>query len=255
VTTAPSGWNGGAIAWSNDDSGLLYEIDRIPDPNAPPGPPVAPPSRMFSIDLSTASAQPVTDPALDFDRGLVFIPLAWDTSAGIAAALTTGEGGFAAEYLVWDKRAGTVKKTPFPWPVLAGSVRPSADGTVMLANEFQRDGGLRFWGIRDIGNSQRLTPIPDTARSVDASWRTGTKGDFAWVTGFSVSLYTFATDRVPILIHRGQSDVAILAWRPDGSGIVLSEIGRGVFVVDLTTLQATALPHLGNPLLGGVLIR
>src|SRR6202008_1926887 len=52
VVTAPAGWSGGAIAWANDDSGLLYEVDRIRDPNASPSPPSAPPSRMFSIDLA-----------------------------------------------------------------------------------------------------------------------------------------------------------------------------------------------------------
>src|SRR3954466_13431058 len=47
VTTAPTGWSGGAIAWATDDDGLLYETDRVRDPNAPPGPPSAPPSRMW----------------------------------------------------------------------------------------------------------------------------------------------------------------------------------------------------------------
>jgi hypothetical protein len=255
VTMAPSGWNGGAIAWSDDDAGLLYEVDRARDPNAPPGPPVAPPSRMFSIDLSTPSAQPVTDPALDFDRGLVFIPLAWERSEGVAAALTTGEGGYAVEWVVWDKKAGSVKKTRFPWQIIHGDVRVSANASMVLAND-RGANALRFWPLADIGNAQTLPPGPDpTVTSRDASWRPGSQSDFAWVTGFSVSLYTFGTDRVPTSLYRGRSDVAIATWRADGSGLLLNESGRGVFVVDLATLQPTALPHVGFTTIGGVLLR
>jgi len=255
VVTAPAGWSGGAIAWANDDSGLLYEVDRIRDPNASPSPPSAPPSRMFSIDLAAASPAPVTDPALDFSGGLVFIPIAWDKSGGIAVALTTGEGGYAAEWVVWDKKASTVKKTRFPWLILYGEVKVSSNGSTMVAND-RGANALRFWPAADIGNTTTLTPSPDgTLKSLGASWRPGSAGEFAWVTGFSVSLYTYQTDRVPTLLHRGQSDVALVTWRADGSGLLLNENGRGVFVVDLATQQQTALPHLGFTTVGGVLLR
>jgi len=262
VTTAPSAWNGGAIAWSNHDSGLLYEIHRVADPNAPPGPPVAPPSRMFSIDLAAPSAQPLTHASLDFDRGLVFIPLAWDEAAGIAAALTTGEGGYAAEWVVWDKKANTVKKTRFPWQVIYGDVSVSTDASMALANDWGAN-ALHFWPLADIGNDQRLTPRPDaTVKSRGASWRPGARGEFAWVTGSSVSLYTFATDRVPTPLASGQ-DIAIVGWRADGSGILVTQFGGGIFVVDLATLQVTPLPNLApvgaaeslGPPVGGVLLR
>lgn len=255
VTTAPSGWSGGAIAWSDDDSGLLYEVDRVRDPNAPPGPPVAPPSRMFSVDLSAASAQPVTDPALDFDRGLVFIPLAWDRSEGVAAALTTGEGGYAVEWVVWDQKAGSVRKTRFPWQVIYSDVSVSANASLVLAND-RGANALRFWPLADIGNVQTLAPRPDaTVRSRGASWRPGSQGDLAWVAGSSASLHTFATDRVPTVLYRGQSDLTIVGWRADGSGLLLREGGGSVFAVDLTTLRRTELSHLGAAIVGGVLLR
>ena len=255
VTTAPVGWNGGAIAWASDDSGLLFEVDRIRDPNAPPAPPSAPPSRMFSIDLAAASAQPVTDPALDLPGGLVFIPLAWDTSTGIAVALTTGEGGYAVEWVVWDKRAGSVKKTRFPWQIIYSEVKVSSNASMALANDRSAN-GVRFWAVTNIADALILTPGPDpTIKSLDASWRPGSPGDFAWVQGFSASLYTYGTDRVPTLLHRGQSDLALVTWRADGSGVLLNENGRGVFVVDLATLRETALPHLGFTTIGGVFLR
>jgi hypothetical protein len=46
-----------------------------------------------------------------------------------------------------------------------------------------------------------------------------------------------------------------VTWRADGSGLLLNENGRGVFVVDIATLQQTALPHLGFTTVGGVLLR
>lgn len=255
IVTAPSGWNGGAIAWASDDSGLLYEVHRIPDPNASPAPPSAPPSRMFSIDLAASSPAPATDPALDFAGGLVFIPMAWDKPGGIAVALTTGEGGYAAEWVVWDKKASSVKKTRFPWQIIYGEVQASWNGSTMLAND-RGANALRFWPAADIGNTTTLTPSPDgTLNSRGASWRPGSPGEFAWVTGFSVSLYTYQTDRVPTVLHRGQSDVGLVTWRADGSGLLLNENGRGVFVVDIATLQQTALPHLGFTTVGGVLLR
>lgn len=262
VTTAQSGWNGGAIAWSSDDGGLLFEVNRIVDPNAPPGPPTAPPSRMFSIDLATPSAQPVTHPALEFSGGFVFIPLAWDKSAGVAAALTTGEGGYAVEWVVWEKKANTVKKTRFPWQILYTDVRVSANASMVLANDSAAN-ALRFWPLSDIGNVQTLPPGPDvTVMSRGASWRPGTPNQLAWVTGRSVSLYTFATDRVPTLLASGQ-DIAIVGWRADGSGLLVTQFGGGIFLVDLTTLQVTPLPHLApvgaaqslGPPVGGVLLR
>lgn len=260
LTAIPLGQGGGAIAWANDDTGLLYETHSTAEP--PPGPPTAPPSQLFSYDFVPSANAIATDPALRNSGGLVFIPLAWDKAAGIAAALTTGEGGFAAEYIVWDKRAATVKRARFPWGVLYSAVQPSPEATMMLASEFDRS-GLRFWPIGDIGNAQRLTPPPDAAgKSVGASWRPGARGDFAWVTASSVSLHTFATDRVPTLLASGQ-DIAIVGWRADGSGILLTQFGGGISVVDLATLRVTPLPHLApvgaaeslGPPVGGVLLR
>ena len=260
VTTIAAGQGGGAIAWADDDTGLLYETHSTAA--TPPGPPTAPPSQLFSYDLSASQNAVATDAALKNAGGLVFIPLAWDKSEGIAAALTTGEGGFAADYIVWDKRPSAttaVKRTIFPWRVTYGSVQANSNATTVLANDFDLN-GLRFWPLADIGNAQHLTPLPGT-KSLGASWRPWPLqaqtfgGEFVWVTGFSAALYTFATDRVPTQLHRGQSDVAIAGWRADGSGVLLTENGLGVFVVDLATGKETPLPHLGRPLAGGVLLR
>ena len=70
----------------------------------------------------------------------------------------------------------------------------------------------------------------------------------------NVGVFTYQTSSSGI-IHRGQATVRIMAWRPDGSGLVLNELGRGTLVVELSSGQATTLSGFDGVIAGAVLLR
>jgi hypothetical protein len=145
-----------------------------------------------------------------------------------------------------------VKRTPFPWQVVAFTVIASPDASLVLAIDGAAN-VLRIWPAADLTKADQVSP--GGAKITDARWRPGTRGDVAWILDDqNVGVFTYQTSSVGT-IYRGQSTVRILAWRVDGSGLVMNEQGKGVFVVDRATGQVTALPHLGYVLPGGVLLR
>lgn len=46
-----------------------------------------------------------------------------------------------------------------------------------------------------------------------------------------------------------------MAWRLDDSGLVLAELGRGEFVVEMSSGQSTALSGFEGVIAGAVLLR
>ena len=258
VTTIPAGQAGGAIVWANDDGGLLYEIHSTATFPGVGGGPMF--STLNSWDLSAPQPPGQTATDLRLTNGAVFVPLAWDRAGQMASALTTGEGGFAIDYVTWDRKvvpagANPVKSTRFPWQVVASSVRASHDGKTLLAVR-GAENALSIWGIDDISKS---VWVMNTQKIGDAQWRPSSGSDIAWVLDNDAGIFTYGgpsgSSPVTRFIHRGQAQVRIAGWRADGSGVLLSEIGRGIFVVDLTSLQATPLPHLGAVVGDGVLLR
>ena len=259
VTTIPAGQGGGAVAWANDDTGLLYETHSTALP-ATPRPPSGPDnSTLIAFDLSATQAPGSTESELMLSNGLVFIPLAWDKAAKIASALTTGEGGYTVSYYTWDMKvqpagASPVTRNQFPWSVIYGNVQASPDAAFILAIDGAAN-VLRIWPLADIAKAEQVGP--GGARIADARWRPGVRHDVAWVLDdVNVGVFSYQTSSVGT-VYKGQSSVRILAWRVDGSGIVLNEQGNGVFIVDLARQQTTVtpLPHLGAVLIGGVLLR
>jgi hypothetical protein len=253
VLPIPSGSLGGAIVWASDDSGLFYEVHSAEYfPGAGGGPRF---TRLESVDLAVGAPQPATHADLTLSDGRVIVPIAWDNAGRSASALTTGEGGMGSEYITWDRAPGVtqnvVRRTRFPWGVVAQSVRASHDAKRILAI----DGGaneLRVWPIADIARADTVAGAG--GRIVDASWRSGVPADIAWVVDQTLSVFTYQTGSVRV-IHRGQTFVLIEGWRSDGSGLAIHEQGRGALLVDVATPQATALPEAGAKLAGGVLLR
>ena len=255
LTSLAAGFAGGAIVWSNDGNGLLYEVHSTDlFPGAGGGPKS---SRLESFDLLATQAPGATDSALMLTNGNVFVPLAWDKAGQLATALVTGEGGFGLGYVTWDRRtqpagASAVKRTQFPWQVVAFTVQASPDATLLLAIDGAAN-VLRIWPAADITKADQVAP--GAARITDAQWRPGVRPDVAWVLDDqNVGVFTNQTSSVGT-IYRGQSQVRLLSWRVDGSGLVLNEFGKGVLVVDRATLQVTALPHLGAVIAGAVLLK
>ena len=251
LTTIAPGFSGGPIVWSNDGTGLLYEYHRSEIVGVS-GRIVS--SRLESFDLLATQAAGATESQLELTNGFLFLALVWDKAGALATALVTGDGGFAVDYVTWDRRVqpagqSAVKFTRFPWPVGAFTVQASYDAQLMLAIDYAAN-VLRIWVTRDIATAGEVGP--GTARISGARWRPGTPRDVAWVIDRNVGTFTYQTGSSGT-IHRGQGDVRILAWRFDGSGLVLSEQGRGDFVVEMSTGQARALSGLGDVVGGSVL--
>jgi len=250
----PVGFVGGSIVWSSDSTGLLYAIQSSElFPGIGGGPRS---SRLLSFDMSALPDAGATDSELMLNNGSWFVPLSWDKIGSLATALVTGEGGMGQNYVTWDRRVqpagqSPVKFTRFPWAVVAFTVQASPDATRLLAI----DGAanlLRIWPAGDIAAAGMVGP--GAAVISDARWRPGTPADIAWVIDQNVGIFTYQTGSSGI-IHRGQATVRIMAWRPDGSGLVLTELGRGEFVVEMSSGQSTALSGFGGVIAGAVLLR
>lgn len=256
LTSLPADHAGGAIAWANDDSGLLYE-EHDPAPTGPvpgAGPKM---SMLVSFDLNATQAPGQTASSLMLTNGLVFIPLAWDRAGRLSTALTTGEGGFAVDYVTFDRNTqpgnqDPVKFTKFPWLLIYSTVRASDDAKRVLGID-QNANVLRVWPAGDITKSDQVGP--GAPKVTDARWRPRTAGEVAWVLDTRVvGKFTYQTDSVATL-YRAENSVRIMTWRVDGSGLVLNEGGRGTFVLDIATGQMTALTDFGAFISGAVFVR
>ena len=155
-------------------------------------------------------------------------------------------------YVTWDRRAGqsSVKFTQFPWPVIADTVQASPDAKRLLAIDLAAN-VLRIWPADDIAAAGMVGV--GTAKISDARWRPGTRADVAWVVDNNLAVFTYQTDSSRT-IYRGQSFLRIMAFRVDGSAIVLNEQGRGVLLIE-TSGQATELRDFGGFIAGAVLLR
>ena len=256
LTSLPAGHAGGALAWANDDTGLLYE-EHDPTPSGPvpgAGPKL---SMLMSFDLTATQAPGETASSLMLTNGLVFIPLAWDRAGRMSTALTTGEGGYAVDYITWDRNVqpgnqNPVKFTKFPWLLLYVTVHASPDARMSLAID-QTANVLRVWPAADISKAADVSP--GTPRVTGAKWRPGAARDVAWVLDNTVvGTFTYQTSNSGT-IYRAQNSVRIMTWRVDGSGLVLNEGGRGTFVVEIATGQMTALTGFGDFIAGAVFVR
>ncbi len=245
---------GGSIVWSNDSTGLLYAFhSRESFPGVGGGPRF---SMLESFDLSTTQASVEGSGELRLTSGAVFVPLSWDKAGLLSTALVTGEGGMGRSYVTWDRRVqpagqSSVKFTQFPWSVVADTVQASYDAKRMLAIDLAAN-VLRVWPVGDIAAAGMVGP--GSAKLSDARWRLGTPADIAWVVDNNVGVFTYqgAAQRI---IHRGNATVRIMSWRADGSGLVLNEMGRVNFIVDLSSGQATELSDFGGFIAGAVLLR
>lgn len=247
---------GGSIVWSSDGTGLLYAVhSRELFPGIGGGPKFSV-LQSFNLSPSVTEAPGETSGDLRLTDGSVFVPLSWDKAGALSTALVTGEGGMGRSYVTWDRRVlqgnqVAVKFTPFPWQVIAHTVQASPDAKRLLAIDLAAN-VLRIWPAEDIGAAG--TVGPGTAKLSDARWRPGTRADVAWVVDRNLAVFTYQTDSSRT-IHRGQSPLRILAWRADGSGLVVSEMGRVNFVVELSSGQATELSDFGGVIAGAVLLR
>ncbi len=251
---------GAAVVWSNDGQGLLVAT-RSREGVGPFGAPAQ--YDLLMLDL-TSTPPGTRTAAAQVTGGRVYLPVAWDRPGQVAAAVVTGEGGYATEYVTWSGRAASpFARAPIPRPlVLADRVQASADAKLVLALEDNLT-NLRVWPIEDITKAETIS---HPSRILSAFWRPGPTAPYEviWTVGSRVELFRYRTDSLTVL-YTSTGNVAAVAVRPDGSGVLITESSGGppppttrLLVVDVATRQTTDLSTtVGSvhPLSRGVLLR
>lgn len=232
---------GGGLVWSNDGLGLLlatYSRERTVGSG-----PESCPSQSFLLMLDLATTPATTRSA--GSGGCALLPVAWDRPGRAAAAVITGPGGYATEYLTWNGNAASpISRAPVPRLVSADSVQASSDAKLVMGLEDNRN-VLRVWPLLDITKADHVRH-PSLIRS--AVWRPGPTAPYEvfWAVGQKVDLFRYQTDSSTTL-YTTTDNVAIAAARPDGSGVLLTlsnvqqppPLATRLVLVDAATRQAT----------------
>lgn len=245
---------GGGVVWSNDGQGLLVVTQS---------------REMFGhcfaqstvVMLDLATTPPATRSATEQgSSACVYLPLAWDRPGRVAAAVVTGPGGVATEYVTWNGNAASpFARAAVPREVFAVDVQASADAKLVLGLD-RKANALRVWPILDITKADE---VRHPLRIGSAIWRPNATAPYEviWTVGFRVDLFRYRTDSSTTL-HTSTTDVGLVAVRPDGSGVFLREVSGQPpptsrwMVVDIATRQATDVAAGGLHFVSrGVLLR
>lgn len=249
---------GGGVVWSNDGQGLLV----VTQSREMSGHCFAQ-STVVMLDLATRP--PATRSATEQgSSACVYLPVAWDRPGQVAAAVTTGPGGAATEYVTWNGNAANpFSRAPVPREVLAGDVQASADAKLVLGLD-RKANTLRVWPLLDITKADE---VRHPLRIASAIWRPGATAPYEviWTVGFRIDLFRYRTDSSTTLYTSTELDVGLAAVRPDGSGVLITQSNGGppppttrLLVVDVATRQTTDISTtVGgvHPLSRGVLLR
>lgn len=238
----------GSIVWSNDASGLLYTVHS---PETPTG---VVPGSSATYTVHTFDMRGTTTP----DRvvltspigGLVFVPIAWDRTANVAAALETGEGGYMTS---WDvirftgTEAVTTKTAVVPnGSMLAFSVSASSDAKLAVGGSFANGGSLVWWPLADFGARQT---IPG---GTNGHWRPQTH-ELATIGGCAGALACGPSGGLRLLnVDTGASRIAygltianmnLRTFRADGSAVILyAPQAPGANTYDYTLVPLSGAP-------------
>jgi hypothetical protein len=232
---------GGSIVWSNDGQGLLvstYSRERITGGGIESCPID---TELLMVDLSTTPAGTRSAGS----GGCALIPVAWDRPGKIAAAVVTGPGGYATEYLTWNGNAAPeFRRAEFPHGlVLASSIQASADAEFVMGLEDSLT-ALRIWPIDDSAKAERI----ESPLSIGSPhWRQGPTPPYevTWRVGNHIDLFRYQSD-LSMRLYTSRGSVAVTAVRPDGSAILISEIVGGpppppnrLFALEIGTRKVT----------------
>lgn len=240
---------GGAVAWSNDAQGLLVAT-RSREVVGP----FSAPARYDLLMLDLASSPPSTRPAAtQVSGGSVYLPVAWDRPGRIAAAVVTGEGGYASEYVTWNGNAAiSFARVAVPSEagegrartlLVASTVQASADAKLVMGLESSTS-VLRVWPILDITKADH---VRNPSRIGSVVWRPGPTAPYEviWAVGQKIDLFRYGTDSSRTLYTTTEQGLGPIAVRPDGSGVLVVQSGSGataqLVAIDVTTRQATTI--------------
>lgn len=238
---------GSSMVWSSDGEGLLV-VTRSRDYAPSPGP-----SHCFAettilmIDLATTPPATRSDVAPG-SSACVYLPVGWDRPGRVAAAVTTGPGGYAVEYVTWNGNLATqFARAPVPRLVVAGDLRASPDAKRVLAIDDSRT-ALRVWPIHDITRTERVrTP----SRIHAAQWRPGATSPHNVLLQTDGKVELLRTDAgTSTTVYTGGA--GLVTVRADGTGLLLADTttrSARLIVLDVATGQTAEMAIV--PAFGG----
>jgi hypothetical protein len=258
VTLQP-GERGGHIAWSSDGTGLLVAVNTgsIPDVGAP----TANTTELRAVDLATGTQERF---GLRSNTGRVWYPVAWDRAAKVAAAGTTGPGGFVDEYVVFSlaqtpaTQAASVKFVNVRM-VISG-LRASTDARFAMTTDLD-SGAVHWWPLADPAKKAIIERGP----FIDALWKPGTS-QIAWVGGPVPAGCTLSCGGTDLILHdvvtgarttahKVSSGTHLAFFRVDGSAAILAaQSASDLTVMDMATGRTATVSDRG-PIVSAVRLR
>jgi hypothetical protein len=256
---------GATIVWSNDASGLLYSVHG---PDIPTG--VIPSSsatyavHVFDMRGTTTPDRVVLTSSIG---ALVLVPIAWDRTTNVAAALETGEGGYMTS---WDvirfngTEATTTKTAVVPnGSMLAFSVAASSDAKLVVGGSFGNGGSLVWWPLADFGTRQTIPGGPNghwRPQTHELATIGGCAGDPACGPSGGVRLINVDTGASRIVYGLTTANMNLRTFRADGSAVIVyAPQAPGATITDYTLVPLSGSPPITfmevNGLLASVRLR
>jgi hypothetical protein len=243
LMTLPASQLGGTIVWSEDQSGLLYEVHAVESVGGAGGGPKS--SSLESYDLRASQANGRGYGMLT--NGRVYAPIAWSRSANLVAAGETGEGGFMSAYVTFttailppgqsdSNRAAVADR------MVMGTVHASSDARFVLGALLD-SGAIRWWPLSDYAAGRVASASGSSITG--AAWQPNTTR-FAYVAGDDLVLYD-VTSGSATSAARGVRGNSVRTFRPDGSAVILVAQSAGdATILELATGQSATVQARGT---------
>jgi hypothetical protein len=231
VVTLPSTLQGGALAWSTDAQGVIYAAETPGYGGITGG---AGRAIVNAID-ATAPLAPMNDVLPARTDGGVYLPIAWDRSKKVFAAVVTGEGGYVFEYAAAGPNGPKVTRAT-AGQMIANQVEASPDGARALGIDIQAN-VVRIWPITDFAGSFPVGPGADS-RITAAHWRSANEVGWTYGARFGLFMPQTSSSRT---VFTGSNELALVAFRADGSAALVGQVASptGAVIVDMQTGATT----------------
>lgn len=238
IYKAPSGQYISGAAWSSDGTGILFASEGRSPPGSPVGSPPDP--SLLVIEAGGGAARTL-------DRGAgVYVPLAWDRTAGIAAAALSGEGGYLSGYV-------TVRTSGNPAPKRAAmrdssyvlSVEVSSDQRYALGIFFQlgQPGRVvRWWKLADFA---AMAEGPRVDSLFGVKWRPGT-AEIGYIAAGTLHLFDVELGTTRSSGTLPAADHGLAAFRHDGSAVAASSPSQSTILLEIASGRSENLAGSGQ---------
>ena len=258
LITLPTSQLGGTIVWSDDQSGLLYEVHSVEQIGPIGGPKT---SSLESFDLRATQAQGTAYGLLT--NGRVYAPIAWSPGTNLVAAGETGEGGFMSAYVTFTTAtlpAGVSpeKRVAVSDRMVMGTVHASSDvgsgapEPHFVLGALLDSGAIRWWPLADYAAGKVVSG--SGSQIAGAAWLPNAT-QFAYVLGDELVLYD-VTKASATSVAQGVRGWTVRTFRPDGSAAVVfaQSLGNDAMVVNLATGKSAQVPPTTRGVIREVII-